>query len=212
MICLITLLILLPVLFIIILILRFSGEGEIFYGQDRVGRNGKKFKLLKFATMQKNSPNIGAGEITLMDDPRVLPFGKILRKTKINEIPQLLNVLKGDMSIVGPRPMVPDTFLKYPEDSREKISKVLPGLTGIGSIFFRNEELYLSKKNNPRKFYDNYIIPYKSQLEVWFVKNNCIKLYFKIIFITAWVILFPNSKILGGFFRDVPCPPKYLEL
>ena len=212
MICSIALLMLLPVLFAIILILRLSGEGEIFYGQDRVGRDGKIFKLLKFATMQKNSPNIGAGEITLMDDPRVLPFGRILRKSKINEIPQLLNVLKGDMSIVGPRPMVPDTFLKYPADSREKINTVLPGLTGIGSIFFRNEELYLSNKNNPNKFYDNYIIPYKSQLEVWFVKNNCIKLYCKVIFVTAWVILFPNSKILRDYFRGVPSPPKCLDL
>ena len=104
---------LLPLFLPILIVLLFSGEGYIFYCQSRVGKGGRIFSLLKFATMLKNSPSIGAGEITLKNDPRVLPFGKFLRKTKINEMPQILNILRGDLSIVGPRPMVPNTFQKY---------------------------------------------------------------------------------------------------
>ena len=121
------LLVLLPFLFPISLILRFTGEREIFYKQKRVGKNGIHFNVLKFATMLKDSPNIGAGEITLKNDPRVLPFGSFLRKTKINELPQLWNILCGEMSIVGPRPMVPNTYKKYKMNDREIISKVRPG-------------------------------------------------------------------------------------
>ena len=86
------------------IVLRLTGEGEVFFLQERVGKDGKPFKLYKFATMLKNSPNMGTGTVTLKHDPRVLPVGRFLRKTKINELPQLLNILIGDMSVVGPRP------------------------------------------------------------------------------------------------------------
>ena len=92
--------VLVPILLPVCLLLRFTGEGEIFYAQPRVGLNGRGFKLLKFATMLKNSPQIGAGAITVTNDPRVLPVGRFLRKTKINELPQILNILRGDMSLV----------------------------------------------------------------------------------------------------------------
>ena len=115
---LIAILILSPFIVPIILILRFTGEGEVFYLQKRIGKGGVEFGLLKFATMLKNSPKIGAGEITLKNDPRVLPLGRFLRKTKLNELPQLINILTGDISIVGPRPMVPNTFSKYSEESK----------------------------------------------------------------------------------------------
>ena len=94
---LIALVVLSPLLFPVILILKCTGEGEIFYVQKRCGLGGKEFGLLKFATMLKNSPNIGAGEITLKEDPRVLPFGKLLRKSKLNELPQLWNIFVGNM-------------------------------------------------------------------------------------------------------------------
>ena len=135
-------LILSPIFIPIAIVLKFTGEGEIFYKQKRIGLNGKEFELLKFATML-NSPNIGAGEITIHNDPRVLPFGKFLRKTKINELPQLLNIITGDMSIVGPRPMVPNTFYNYSAEAQTMLNTVKPGLSGIGSIFFRDEERYL---------------------------------------------------------------------
>jgi lipopolysaccharide/colanic/teichoic acid biosynthesis glycosyltransferase len=106
----IALLVLMPLLLPVCILLRFTGEGEVFYAQTRIGLNGKTFKLLKFATMLKNSPQIGAGAITVTNDPRVLPIGRFLRKTKINELPQILNILLGDMSIVGPRPLMPQQF------------------------------------------------------------------------------------------------------
>lgn len=200
-----------PLLIPIILVLKFSGEGEIFYTQKRIGINGRVFGLLKFATMLKNSPNIGSGNLTLRHDPRVLPVGKFLRKSKINELPQLLNIFLGDMSIVGPRPMVSETFEKYPKPAQIILNTVRPGLTGIGSIIFRDEELYLDNYENPIDFYNTVIIPYKSNLEVWYVKNNSIWLYIKIIFITAWVVIFSNSNIADALLSNLPPKPYDLK-
>ena len=107
-----------PFFLIISIILLFTGEGEVFYLQERIGFKNKKFKIIKFATMIKDSPNIGTGSITLRDDPRVLPIGKILRKTKINELPQIFNVIIGNMSIVGPRPQMERDLDKFPKSTR----------------------------------------------------------------------------------------------
>jgi lipopolysaccharide/colanic/teichoic acid biosynthesis glycosyltransferase len=197
-----------PLLLPICVALKFTGEGEILYIQQRVGSNGTHFGLLKFATMLKNSPNIGAGEITLKNDPRVLPLGKFLRKSKLNELPQLLNILLGHMSVVGPRPMVPKTFEQYPQEAKEIIGSVKPGLTGIGSIVFRDEEKYLQSNSNPRQFYLDIIIPHKANLEVWYVRNHNVFLYFKIIFMTAWVVCFPASKINLTSFNGLPSEPR----
>ena len=209
---LLVLLFLLPLFAPIVLILRFTGEREIFYRQVRVGQFGSTFDLLKFVTMLKDSPTIGAGEITLKNDPRVLPFGRFLRKTKINELPQLFNILLGHISVVGPRPMVPNTFIKYSPEAQSELKKVRPGLTGIGSIIFRDEEKFLEGKADPRKFYDDHIIPYKNKLELWYVKNNSITTYFKIILVTAWVIFFSKSKIYVLLFPQLPKLPSSLEL
>lgn len=204
------LLVLAPFLLPIIIVLRMTGEREVFYIQERSGQEGKPFGLYKFATMVKNSPNIGAGEITVQDDPRVLPFGKFLRKTKLNELPQLWNILIGDMSVVGPRPMVLNTYKNYPEEARKKLDQIRPGLTGIGSIVFRDEERYLSQQDEPMNFYKEHIIPYKSDLEIWFIENHSLWLYIKIIFVTAWVILFPSSKIVSRSFAGIPELPDIL--
>lgn len=199
-----------PIMLIVSLILKITGENEIFYKQQRVGINGNEFGLLKFATMLKDSPNIGSGEITIKDDPRVLPTGKFLRMTKINELPQLFNVVLGDMSIIGPRPMVPNTFSKYPERDRKTIETVKPGLSGIGSIVFRDEESILDNSSNPMDFYEKNIIPYKSSLEVWFVKNRNLKTYLLSIFLTVLAIMFPKYKIINVVFKDIPKIPKDL--
>jgi lipopolysaccharide/colanic/teichoic acid biosynthesis glycosyltransferase len=205
-------LILMPVLIPVACILKVTGENEVFYNQTRIGKNGTPFGLLKFATMLKDSPNIGAGEITVKNDPRVLPFGKFLRKSKINELPQLWNVLIGDMSLVGPRPMVPKTFALYSQAAQDALNTVRPGLTGIGSIIFRDEETLLDSRDDPRKFYDDHIAPYKSELEIWFVKNASLFLYFKIIFVTAWVVLFPATRIHKDVFPGVPTLPVDLKI
>ena len=188
---LLALIILSPLLLPIIIILRFSAEGYVFYFQDRIGKDRVSFKIIKFATMLKNSSNIGSGEITIKNDPRVLPLGKFLRKSKINELPQLWNIFIGDMSIVGPRPMVPNTFTKYPIEAQKVLNTVKPGLTGIGSIIFRDEERLLDGREDPVSFYNENITPHKSDLELWFVENNTLWLYIKIIFVTAWAVVFP---------------------
>jgi len=200
-----------PILIFVIIILKLTGEGEVFYLQKRVGKNGKEFGLLKFATMIKNSSKIGAGDITLLNDPRVLPFGKFLRKTKINELPQIWNILNGEMSIVGPRPMVSNTLSKYPKNDKEIIMQISPGLTGIGSIIFRDEESYLRNKSDAMKFYDEQIIPYKSSLEVWYISNVSIKTYFLVIFVTAWIIIFPKSQITDLVFKGLPKKPAFFK-
>ena len=209
---LLALIFLLPLFAPIVIILRFTGEKEVFYRQERIGRRGTPFALLKFATMLKNSPLIGTGVITVKNDPRVLPFGRFLRKTKINELPQLYNILFGHISVVGPRPMVPNTFLKYSPEAQYELKKVRPGLTGIGSIIFRDEEKFLEGKTDPTKFYDQHIIPYKNDLELWYVKNESVTTYFKIIFVTAWVIMFSRSKIYQKLFSQLPKLPASLRL
>jgi len=202
---------LIPLLLPIACILKATGEGEVFYIQSRVGKNGKIFGLLKFATMLKNSPNIGSGEITINNDPRVLPLGKLLRKSKINELPQLWNILFGDMSVVGPRPMVPKTYINYPVKAQEILNTVRPGLTGIGSIIFRDEERLLDSHEDPIGFYIQHITPYKSDLEIWFVENNSLWLYLKIIIVTVCVVIFPASKLVDRVFSGLPKSPESLR-
>ena len=112
-----------PILICIVIILRFTGEGEVFFLQDRVGKDKKNFTLFKFATMLKDSENIGTGTITLHNDPRILPFGSFLRKTKLNELPQLFNILNGTMSVIGPRPQTKRCYEAFPLASIEQIKK-----------------------------------------------------------------------------------------
>lgn len=199
------LLVLLPLLIPIAILLKCTGEGYVFYYQRRIGYKNKYFDIMKFATMLKNSPNIGTGSITLRNDPRLLPMGKFLRKTKINELPQIINVLKGDMSLVGPRPLVDQTFNAYPESIRFKVYDSKPGITGIGSVVFRDEEALISNsKIPPHEFYEKVIAPYKGELEIWYIHHKNLLVDFKIMFLTVWVILFPQSKLVYSFFKDLP--------
>jgi lipopolysaccharide/colanic/teichoic acid biosynthesis glycosyltransferase len=184
--------------------LKLTGEHYIFYGQTRVGRYDKDFKLLKFATMLKDSPNLPGGLYTSTNDSRMLPMGKFLRKTKINELPQLINILIGQMSIVGYRPTVREHYNAYPDYAKQKIYNSKPGLTGIGSIVFRNEEEILQRFENKKNFHQKIIIPYKSRLESWYVDNKNLSNYFKIIFITLLVVLRPNSDIWKKRFKGLP--------
>ncbi|MDB2584930.1 sugar transferase [Alphaproteobacteria bacterium] len=199
-----------PVFMAVILVLRCTGEREVFFLQERVGKKGKTFKIYKFATMLKDSPNTGAGTVTLKNDPRVLPIGKILRRTKINELPQLINIFNGDMSVIGPRPQTRRCFNAFPLVSQKEIIRVRPGLSGIGSIFFRNEEDMLEQAECAEQFYDNTIMPYKGKLEEWYVSHRNILNYFILIGVTIFVIFGFNNKILSIFFPDLPKPPQNL--
>lgn len=200
-----------PILLSIIILLKFTGEGEIFFFQDRIGKNGEYFKLFKFVTMLKNSENIGTGTVTLHNDPRILPLGRFLRNTKINELPQLINIFKGDMSIIGPRPQTKRCFDAFPSSSQKEIIKVRPGLSGIGSIIFRSEEEMMDANNDPDRLYDEVIMPYKGLLETWYVSNQNIKSYFFLIGLTVWIVLFPKSKLVWKSFKDLPPPPDNLS-
>ena len=200
------LIILFPLFVIVIIILRLTAEGEVFYFQERIGLNNSRFYIWKFATMLKNSMKMGSGSITLKNDYRVTKVGKFLRKTKINELPQIINILKGDISIVGPRPLVTKTFEAYSDEVQLKIYNVKPGLTGIGSIIFRDEESIISAVNeeDPHEFYRKVIAPYKGELEMWYQKYNSFILDLQLIFMTAWVILFPKSRLYEKWFKDLP--------
>jgi len=201
---------LLPFLLPIALALKFTGEGEILFSQKRVGKNGKLFNLFKFATMLKNSPNLGSGTVTLKDDPRVLPFGGFLRKTKINELSQLINIFIGDMSVVGPRPQTPRCFEVFPIEFQQRIKSVRPGLSGLGPIIFRDEENILSENIESIEFYDQVIAPYKGQVESYYTSVNSVVTYFKVILLTVWVVFFPNSSAVWKAFPQLPKPPNDL--
>jgi lipopolysaccharide/colanic/teichoic acid biosynthesis glycosyltransferase len=201
------LLVLLPLFIPIVAILLLTGEHKVFYSQTRVGYKNQNFKILKFATMLSNSANMGSGSLTLKNDPRVLPFGSFLRKTKINELPQILNILIGDLSIVGPRPQMQVDFEKYSDEVQRKIYNVRPGLTGIGSIIFRDEESLISvasEKENPHDFYKRVIAPYKGELEMWYQAKRSLILDFQLIFITAWAIVVPETRLYEKWFYDLP--------
>ena len=201
-----------PLFIIIIPLLKLTGEGEVFYFQKRMGYKNVPFQIWKFATMLKNSPNMGTGTITLRNDPRVTPVGKFLRMTKINELPQLFNVLLGDMSVVGPRPLMIKDFEHYPESVKPIIYQSKPGITGIGSIVFRDEQDYVSRADiSPVEFYKRFIIPYKGQLEVWYQEHASILTDILLMFLTAWVIIFPKSMLVYKIFKDLPERPAPLD-
>ena len=202
-----TLFILLPLFIPIVIILFLTAEHKVFYLQNRIGYKNKNFKIIKFATMLSNSPNMGTGSLTLKNDSRVLPFGSFLRKTKINELPQILNIIMGDLAIVGPRPQMQVDFEKYSDEVQKKIYNVRPGLTGIGSIIFRDEESLISKASeneNPHVFYKRVIAPYKGELEIWYQKERSVFCDFQLIFLTAFAIVIPETRLYDKWFNNLP--------
>ena len=166
------LIVLSPLLIPIVLFLKFSGEGEIFFLQERVGQDREMFKLFKFATMLKDSPSMGAGTVTMKNDPRVLPAGKFLRKTKINELPQLLNVFLGHMSLIGPRPLLMEYLPLYTKEQARR-HEVKPGITGWAQINGRNTITWEEK----------------FRLDIWYVDNQSFWLDIKIILLTFFKVV-----------------------
>ena len=201
-----------PVLLILILALLVTGEHEVFYPQNRIGYLNVPFKIIKFATMMKDSPNMGTGSITLRNDPRVTRVGRFLRKSKLNELPQIFNVLFGQMSMVGPRPQMKADFIKFPEHIQSSLYNVKPGITGIGSIIFRDEEKWISDApGDKHEFYKNHIAPYKGELEIWYQEHLSLSTDFILIFLTVWVIVSPDSDLVYTIFKDLPQRPQELK-
>ena len=206
----IAIIILLPFMIPVMLVLKLTGEHDIFYRQTRIGRYGKEFGLLKFATMLRNSPHMVGGLYTSKNDPRLLPLGSFLRKTKINELPQLVNIFIGQMSVVGYRPTVREHYEGYPTEAKVRLSSARPGLTGIGSLVFRNEEEILQKFDDKKAFHQNIIAPYKATLECWYLDNKNLATYFKLIFMTAYAVLRPSNNAWRKAFTGLPPVPKEL--
>jgi lipopolysaccharide/colanic/teichoic acid biosynthesis glycosyltransferase len=202
----IAILVLSPLLIPIIIGLSITGEGYIFYKQERVGYRNKPFLIWKFATMLKDSPNMPGGLVTTKRDPRITPMGGFLRKSKINELPQLFNIFFGHMSVVGPRPLATKMFMLYPNEIQLEIYNVKPGLTGIGSIVFRDEELIVSnvKSEQPLNYIKRVIKPFKGKLEMWYQLKRSFLVDTQLIFLTVWVILFPETRIYESWFNDLP--------
>jgi lipopolysaccharide/colanic/teichoic acid biosynthesis glycosyltransferase len=183
----------------------------VFYLQERVGEGGKAFKVMKFATMLKSSPSLEGGFLTQQDDPRVLPVGQFLRKSKINELPQLLNVFLGSMSMVGPRPQARVHHMLYTSEQRALIEQMRPGITGVGSLVFHDEESLLYKSGQDfDTFHDTIIAPFKGDLECWFHANVSLRLYIKVVLMTAISVAMPGFKVLRHF-HDMPLPPSELQ-
>ncbi len=198
-----------PMLLPIMLILKLTGEHDIFYRQRRIGRGAKPFYVLKFATMLRDSPNLPGGLITTKDDPRMLPLGSFLRKTKLNELPQLINVFLGQMSVIGYRPFAEAHYMLYSDEVKAAIGRIHPGLSGIGSVIFKNEEQILHDVPDREHMHDQIITPYKGQLETWYVNHRNIFTYFALIFLTVWVFIRPSSDLVRRVFKDLPpCPPE----
>lgn len=161
-----------PLFLLVALAIKLDSDGPVFFSQERVGRRFRLFCIYKFRTMVKDAPRLG-GPITCGADPRVTRVGRVLRKMKLDELPQLINVLKGDMSLVGPRPEV----RKYVESFRkdyEQILKVRPGITDLASLKFRDEAALLGGVPNPEEVYLHYILPEKLILGKEYVRRRSI--------------------------------------
>jgi lipopolysaccharide/colanic/teichoic acid biosynthesis glycosyltransferase len=210
---LVAILVLLPFMAPLLVLLRATGDGEIFYYQKRKGKHGKDFFLIKLSTMNKDSVNSGMGSITVRDDPRIKFMGHTLRRWKLNELPQMVNILLGDLSVVGPRPLIEGTtgYNAYSNDLKSKIFSNRPGLTGIGSIAFRDEEAILSSADNPHDFYVREIAPFKADLELWYFENKSLKVDIGIIICTAISIISPKSRIYEKIFSGIPKVPEKLK-
>lgn len=171
----------LPVFLIIGVLIKLDSKGEIIFKQTRVTKNGKEFKIYKFRTMIKETE--GNKQITVGKDNRITKVGSFLRKTKLDELPQLFNIIKGEMSFVGPRPEVPK-YVSYYTDEQKEILKVRAGITDYASIYFSNESEILGQQNDPEKYYIEEIMPYKIKLNKKYIDNMGIITDIKIIILT----------------------------
>lgn len=184
-----------PVMLLIALVLKLESKGPVFYGCKRSGRFGKQFSMLKFRTMVANADNIDC-KLCVNSDVRVTPFGSFLRRTKLNELPQLFNVVKGDMSVVGPRPEDPK-FLKYFKDRWDVVLQVRPGVMGPNQILFRNEEDLFPPGQNPERFYVENILPGKLDIDVDYVLERSFWKDLRLLMEGVYVAVFKGDFALG---------------
>ena len=194
-----------PIMLLTIIILYLTGEKKPIFNQLRVGKNKQLFRLYKLRTMNDNGAN-NSGPITFHNDDRITFFGKFLRWSKIDEFPQFFNVLNGDLSFVGPRPLMPETFYKYKKSTQEIITTIRPGISGAGSVIFRNESFILKtvSKDKQEDIYINNILPYKGQLEEWYIDNRSFIMDLKLLIFSVLVVVYSGVKGLNSFFKGLP--------
>lgn len=180
--------ILLPVFIVIAILIKFSSRGNVLFTQERIGLNGATFFIYKFRTMITNAEKLGP-KITIGKDNRITKIGYFLRKTKLDELPQLFNVLRGDMALVGPRPEVPEYVALYPERIKAIVLSVRPGITDYASLLMIDENEILAKSPDPRQAYVNEIMPQKLDLAVKYVQQQSFLTDVSIIIKTLFKVL-----------------------
>ncbi|MDW8107250.1 MAG: sugar transferase [Armatimonadota bacterium] len=186
-----------PLFLLIALLIRLDSPGGVFFAHERVGRYGRRFKVLKFRTMVKDAPRLG-GAITAGGDPRITRVGKVLRQTKLDELPQLWNVLKGEMSLVGPRPEVEKYVQLWDPALREIVLSVRPGITGLTQIRYRHEEHLLASQPDPEGYYREVLLPLKLGSDAEYVKRRSLHL-------DLWIL----GRTIAALFERAPAasPP-----
>lgn len=182
-----------PVMLVIAIVIAAQRDGPVIYRQLRVGKSSVPFQLLKFRTMRPHQFS-GRPQLTVGADPRITPVGRLLRQYKLDELPQLYNVLSGDMSLVGPRPETPEFVKDYPHDLRDIVLSVRPGITDPASIKYRNESELLARSENPLKFYREKILPDKLAIAVQYVGNHSLAGDLMILFNTARAVISPKQE------------------
>ena len=175
-----------PVFLIVAILIKWTSTGPVFFIQTRIGQHGRIFPIYKFRTMSENAEQ--TGQLTIGADPRITGVGHFLRKTNIDELPQLINVLKGEMSLVGPRPEVPKYVALYNE-GQKKVLNAKPGMTDYASLKYRNESELLGNSKNPEEYYVNKVIPEKLALNLDYINNQSFLLDIKLILWTIFDIV-----------------------
>jgi lipopolysaccharide/colanic/teichoic acid biosynthesis glycosyltransferase len=184
------LLVLSPVLLLIAILIKLQMPGPVFFIQERVGQNARLFKMVKFRSMNVNH---GGNTVSVKGESRITPLGATLRKYKLDELPELWNVLKGDMSLVGPRPDVPG-YADTLKGESARILELRPGITGPSSLKYRDEEELLSRVDNPQQYNDEVIYPDKVRINIKYLHNQSLWLDLRIIFCTV------TNRDLKGFY------------
>jgi len=178
--------ILAPFMLIIAAVVKSSSKGPVLFLQERVGLNEKSFLLYKFRTMIDRAEKMGTS-VTTSNDLRITPVGRKLRSIKLDELPQLINVIRGDMSLVGPRPDVPEIFEKYTPEMK-RIFTILPGLTSAATLHLRDEECLLANVSDPDRFYEEVLVPLKVKLAMEHVDRRSFTFDLKIFCQTIWMM------------------------
>lgn len=182
------LLLLAPVLLGIAIWIKRDSPGPVFFRQERIGRHGQPFRIYKFRSMRQDNAGL---QITVGEDARITRSGRFIRAYKLDELPQLINVLLGDMSLVGPRPEVPRYVALYPADVRAEVLSVRPGITDLASVQYRSESTLLAQSSNPEQTYVDTILPAKLALCRQYVRERSFWLDLRIIGMTLGILLKP---------------------